>query len=90
MTDTATFDPSQFRRAYGETESKLNVLSGLTYALYELASESNRINVPDDDANAILSLILAVEEHSKQLCALHEQEWQVVIQGRAPIPQDAA
>jgi hypothetical protein len=71
MTDTPR-DP--YFEAYGRTEEALIRIAGLVHGLYELATEHPGLNNPEPMSNAILSMIVCIEEKATEAQAAHEAE----------------
>ena len=81
MTDALT----PYRDTYGKTEETLHRIEGLSFALYDLAMGHPTLGSSDPTCEAIVTLMLLIEEKTKQAMAEHEAEWGLVVK-----PQPAA
>ncbi len=70
-----SFGSPEWREAYDRTDEALVRIEGLTRALYMLAQEHPVLGSSDPDAEALVSLILVLEEKAKQASKRHSDEW---------------
>ncbi|UMA67290.1 hypothetical protein LVO79_21060 (plasmid) [Roseivivax marinus] len=76
-----------YRQAHEGTSERLNELFGMATALYHLGVEYSGLANNDEEATAITSLIVRVQNIARDLSAKHVEEWNAAIAAGLGTPQ---
>lgn len=85
MTGAVVTEPEGYRDAHERTSEALHRVQGLARALYDLTVEHPALGTNDPTCEAIMSLIVVIEEKVVQANEHHGEEWKLIVKPKVAV-----